>query len=43
MIINYEINTSSLKGYYATVQMVNSTSNRAELYALGSDIVKSSK
>ena len=40
---NNEINTSSLKGYYATLQMVNSTSNRAELYALGSDIVKSSK
>ena len=40
---NNQVNTSSLKGYYASVRMSNDTINRAELYSLGSEVVKSSK
>tara|TARA_R110000737_G_scaffold66518_1_gene94540 strand:- start:243 stop:605 length:363 start_codon:yes stop_codon:yes gene_type:complete len=37
------INTSSLLGYYASVNFVNDSRGRAELFSVGSDISESSK
>jgi hypothetical protein len=38
-----EINESSVKGYYADVTLENHSNKRAELFALSSEIVPSSK
>ena len=37
------VNTSGLKGYYARVQMTNDSLDKAELFAVSSDITESSK
>ena len=38
-----KVNTSKIKGYYADVSMENSSSKRAELFSIGSELVSSSK
>ncbi len=38
-----QINESSVKGYYADVTLENHSNKRAELFALSSDVVPSSK
>jgi len=38
-----KINESSLKGYYANVTMQNSSMEKAELFAISSEIAQSSK
>lgn len=38
-----EINTSNLKGYYADVKLVNNSTNKIELFSIGSEISESSK
>ena len=40
---NAKVNESSLKGYYADVTFQNHSKKRAELFAIGSEIVISSK
>ena len=40
---NVKANESSLKGYYADVTLENSSKERAELFAVSSEIVPSSK
>ena len=40
---NKEVNSSSLKGYYASVEFVNHRTDRVELFAVGSEISESSK
>ena len=37
------VNTSGVKGYYAEVKFVNNSSEKAELFAIGSQIQPSSK
>lgn len=37
------VNTNGLKGYYAEVQFKNNSTNYAELFSVGTDIVVSSK
>jgi len=37
------VNTSGIKGYYAEVKFVNNSSEKAELFAIGSQIQPSSK
>ena len=37
------INTSSLVGYYASVSFVNNSTEKIELFAIGSDVSESSK
>ena len=37
------VTTSSLKGYYADVMFVNDSTEKAELYAVSSEIAESSK
>jgi len=37
------VNTSSLLGYYADVKFVNDSTEKAELFSVGSDIEQSSK
>tara|TARA_R100001369_G_scaffold78514_1_gene108209 strand:- start:1433 stop:1789 length:357 start_codon:yes stop_codon:yes gene_type:complete len=38
-----KINTSSLLGYFASVNFVNDSTEKAELYSVGSEVVESSK
>ena len=38
-----KVNTSSLLGYYADVKFVNNSTEKAELFSIGSEIVESSK
>lgn len=38
-----QINTSSLVGYYASVKMVNNSTDKAELFTIGSEVSESSK
>jgi len=38
-----KVNTSSLLGYYADVKFVNDSTEKAELFSVGSDIEQSSK
>ena len=38
-----QVNTSSLLGYYASVNFVNNSTKKAELFAVGSEISESSK
>lgn len=38
-----KINTSSLVGYYASVKLVNNSTDKAELFSIGSEISESSK
>jgi hypothetical protein len=40
---NNVINNSSLLGYYAEVKLSNDSTEKAELFALGSEVVQSSK
>ena len=40
---NTVINNSSLLGYYAEVKLLNESTEKAELFALGSEITQSSK
>ena len=40
---NRNINNNSLKGYYASVQFVNNSRKKAELFSVGSEISESSK
>ena len=40
---NRSINTSSLLGYYADVKLENNSSNKIELFSIGSDVSESSK
>ena len=37
------INTSSIRGYYAEVKMVNDANTACELYDVGSEVFESSK
>ena len=37
------VNTSSLLGYYASVNFVNDSAGKVELFSVGSDIAESSK
>ena len=37
------INTSSLKGYFADVTLINDSSDKIELFAISSDVTESSK
>ena len=38
-----KINTSSLLGYYASVNFVNNSTGKAELFSVGSEVSESSK
>ena len=38
-----KVNTSSLLGYYADVKFVNDSTEKAELFSVGSEIAESSK
>jgi len=40
---NKEVNNSSLLGYYAEVKLTNNSIKKAELFALGSEVLESSK
>lgn len=40
---NKEVNNSSLLGYYAEVKLTNNSTDKAELFALGSEVLESSK
>ena len=40
---NKEVNNSSLLGYYAEVKLTNNSTEKAELFALSSEVVESSK
>jgi len=40
---NVKVNESSLKGYYADVTFQNHSKKRVELFAIGSEVVPSSK
>ena len=42
-IKNTAVNNSSLLGYYAEVKLSNDSIEKAELFALGSEVVQSSK
>ena len=37
------VNTSSLLGYYASVNFVNDSTDKIELFSVGSDVTESSK
>ena len=37
------VNNTSLKGYYASVTLANRDTRRAELFAVGSEVIESSK
>ena len=40
---NKEVNNNSLLGYYAEVKLTNNSIKKAELFALGSEVLESSK
>ena len=40
---NKSVNNSSLLGYYAEVKLTNDSNEKAELFALGSEVSESSK
>jgi hypothetical protein len=40
---NKEVNSSSLKGYYAEVRLVNYSTEKIELFSIGSEVSESSK
>jgi hypothetical protein len=40
---NNQVNISSLNGYYAQVRFENTSSNKAELFSIGSEVSLSSK
>lgn len=40
---NKSVNNSSLLGYYAEIKLVNNSTEKAELFSIGSEIVQSSK
>ena len=40
---NKTVNTSSLLGYYASVKFVNNSTDKIELFSIGSEISESSK
>ena len=40
---NKEVNNNSLLGYYAEVKLTNNSTDKIELFALGSEVTESSK
>jgi hypothetical protein len=40
---NNQVNSSSLKGYYAELEFVNNSNKRIELFAIASDVNETSK
>ena len=40
---NQEVNSSSIIGYYANVKLVNYSTDKIELYSIGSEVTESSK
>ena len=40
---NKQVNSSSLIGYYAEVELVNNSDNKIELFSLGSEVSENSK
>jgi len=40
---NKEVNSSSVKGYYAEVTLVNDSTDKVELFSIGSEVSESSK
>ena len=40
---NNNVNTTSLKGYFAEITLLNDTTESAELFAIGSEVAESSK
>ena len=38
-----KVNTSSLLGYYASINFVNNSTNKIELFSVGSEVTESSK
>ena len=38
-----KVNTSSLLGYYASINFVNNSTDKIELFSVGSEVVESSK
>jgi len=40
---NKQVNSSSLIGYYADVKLLNNSTNKIELFSLGSEVTESSK
>jgi len=40
---NKEVNSSSLKGYYAEIQLENYSTDKIELFSIGSEVSESSK
>ena len=40
---NKDVNNSGLLGYYSEVQMTNSSTDKAELFSIGTEIFESSK
>ena len=40
---NKEVNTSSIKGYYAEVEFVNNSTDDVTLFSIGSEVSESSK
>ena len=40
---NKEVNSSSLKGYYAEIEFVNYSKDKIELFSVGSEVSESSK
>jgi hypothetical protein len=40
---NPEVNSTSLKGYYSEIKMQNNTMEKAELFAVSSEVAISSK
>ena len=43
VVKNKEVNTSSLVGYYASVNFVNNSYDKIELFSVGSEVTESSK
>ena len=40
---NKEVNNNSLLGYYAEVKLINNSTDKIELFTLGSEVTESSK
>ena len=40
---NKEVNSSSLKGYYAEIKLMNYSTEKVELFSIGSEVSESSK
>ena len=40
---NSQVNSSSIKGYYASVKFINHSTSEVELFSIGSEVSESSK